>query len=458
MDESTISKSPTPHVNRPIRCTPGPDGSRVPRRRRSRSGLTTAPMLGSGLSGLLGRYKAGASSLSRDQVTDSQSLLFDEPAIIGPVVASDTTPAPSDILETLTSTPIQSGISSPNSTPPIWESQLPKSREIQNLAYTPGRVHESPSAKLSEFSQTTCADPRQFPDDTATYGAAARAIPDDYRNRLSQPASFGLPVWESQQMKQRLDFDRKVQRTGQTTSNTLLPPVHVFIDYSNYYCGFFDSWKVAQGFHPSSRLTAPHHNFSRLVQILERSRTIEKRVLVGSVASHTKNTPDHWPAHFKEAAAYGFRMMIHTRVPKLTTTPSKRRRGNQNPFKLNEVSTASSDESTGLVFQPLAQIKNGEQGVDECLQLHITTSLLERQAPATMVLVTGDAAEAEFSDGFKVYAEFVLERNWNLELFTWKRSVSSAWKNYNFMQQYSNQFRIIYLDDFLEELSDEQPW
>jgi len=93
-----------------------------------------------------------------------------------------------------------------------------------------------------------------------------------------------------------------------------------------------------------------------------------------------------------------------------------------------------------------------EQGVDELLHLKISDSLLDTAVPSTIVLATGDAAEAEYSGGFLKYVERALKKGWKVELVAWKDSISQEYRSYEFRKRWANKFTIIELDDYLEEL------
>lgn len=79
-------------------------------------------------------------------------------------------------------------------------------------------------------------------------------------------------------------------------------------------------------------------------------------------------------------------------------------------------------------------------------------SILDNRDPGTMVLATGDAAQAQFSDGFKQHATRALRAGWKVEVISWSRNMSSAWYEPDFLSEYGDQIRIIKLDEFLEEL------
>ncbi|KAI1826574.1 hypothetical protein F4861DRAFT_65269 [Xylaria intraflava] len=233
--------------------------------------------------------------------------------------------------------------------------------------------------------------------------------------------------------------------------------LHIFVDISNIHVGFSESWKISQNIPLHHRVRTPAFNFKVLCSIMQRNRPTEKKILVGSVA-HTVTSPAQWPQHFVEARAQGYKMNILNRVQKISSGGIKGRRNTplQRATIVAGADPTSSDESTGDQAKAGYATRNGEQGVDELLHLNMMDSVLDLiQKPGTMILATGDAARAEFSDGFLQYATRALDQGWNLELVTWKRSISSAWMNPKFRNKYGRRFRIIYLDEFLEELNED---
>ncbi|KAK5001431.1 hypothetical protein LTR39_006966, partial [Cryomyces antarcticus] len=95
-----------------------------------------------------------------------------------------------------------------------------------------------------------------------------------------------------------------------------------------------------------------------------------------------------------------------------------------------------------------------EQGVDEILHLKILESIVDTETPSTVVLATGDAAEAEYSQGFMRMVERALTKGWKVELVSWSKNISGAYKRQDFLRQWGDRFRIIELDDYAEELLD----
>lgn len=103
-----------------------------------------------------------------------------------------------------------------------------------------------------------------------------------------------------------------------------------------------------------------------------------------------------------------------------------------------------------------------EQGVDELLQLHMLQSIVdtpplfgefgEPLSPGTMVLATGDGAEAEFSDGFFNHVRRALKHGWRVEVVGFQHNMNQVWDEQAIPDEWRAQFRLIFLDDFAEEL------
>ncbi|KAJ8132589.1 hypothetical protein O1611_g1030 [Lasiodiplodia mahajangana] len=233
-------------------------------------------------------------------------------------------------------------------------------------------------------------------------------------------------------------------------------PLHIFVDMSNIHIGFCNSWKISQNIPIDRRVRAPAFNFKILTSIMERNRPAKKKVLASSVPSHVVSRTQ-WPQHFVDAEKQGYKTSILSRVQKLSPVKHGRRRKTtpQGPAITHPTNMVTSgDESAEDTGRPSYETRNGEQGVDEILHLNMMNSILDNmQEPGTMILATGDAAQAEFSEGFLEYASRALSQGWNLELVTWKATISSAWMNPVFRTKYGERFRIIYLDDFLGELN-----
>lgn len=93
-----------------------------------------------------------------------------------------------------------------------------------------------------------------------------------------------------------------------------------------------------------------------------------------------------------------------------------------------------------------------EQGVDELLQLKMLQTLTDSSGPGTMIVATGDASPAEFSDGFYKNVIRALERGWLVEVVGFSANMSQAWFDDAFLDKWATQLRVFILDELVEEL------
>lgn len=220
--------------------------------------------------------------------------------------------------------------------------------------------------------------------------------------------------------------------------------VHVFVDLSNITIGFYDALKLSHQIPVNKRMKAPRFCFEHLAHVLERGRVVEKRVLAGSLLTTYARK---WPSYMQEAKILGYDMNILQRVIK-ASSPTRKPRGLGRP---DAEWTTSDDCASPNEDATAVQMKQGEQGVDELLHLKMCQSALDA-LPGTAVIATGDAAEAEFSDGFKANVERLLRQGWNVEIIGWSKGLSKAWRDSAFTEQWNDQVRLIELDPFVEEL------
>ncbi len=198
--------------------------------------------------------------------------------------------------------------------------------------------------------------------------------------------------------------------------------------------GFQDSLKIARGLGINARVRRQPLSFHNLSLVLERGRPTAKRVLVGS---------DNFPA-IQEAKTIGYETNILDRVHKAKElTPRQKRYSNANG------AASSGSETTAVMYAPEKWV---EQAVDEILHLKILESVVDAKEPSTIVLATGDAAEAEYSQGFLKMVERAMAKGWKVELCSFRRNISGAYRKNDFRGRWGNQFTIIEMDDFVEEL------
>ncbi|KIY02870.1 uncharacterized protein Z520_01335 [Fonsecaea multimorphosa CBS 102226] len=226
-----------------------------------------------------------------------------------------------------------------------------------------------------------------------------------------------------------------------TPLNTSDIGIHVFVDISNISIGFHDSMKLARGMPRETRLKRvplAFHNFSL---ILERGRPCAKRVLVGS---------DKYPA-IQQAKSIGYETNILERVHKAKElTPRQKKYQSRSGGE-----TSGSETNMGLPRNSGPE-KWVEQAVDEILHLKILESIIDTQKPSTIVLATGDAAEAEYSDGFLRMVERALKNQWRVELVSFRLNTSSLYKRREFRTRWGQLFKCIEADPYVEFLIDEE--
>lgn len=199
--------------------------------------------------------------------------------------------------------------------------------------------------------------------------------------------------------------------------------------------GFVDALKLARGQLVTTRVRNQPFSFHNFSLILERGRKATKRVLVGS---------DNFPS-IQEAKLIGYETNILEKVQKGkgSTPRQKRYRGDQGP------SGQSSGSETATRYKPEKWV---EQAVDEILHLKILESIVDAKTPSTIVLATGDAAEAEYSLGFLKMVERALEKGWKVELVSFRQNMSGLYKRKEFRLRWGKLFKIIQLDSFAELL------
>ncbi|PKY07360.1 hypothetical protein P168DRAFT_302305 [Aspergillus campestris IBT 28561] len=244
------------------------------------------------------------------------------------------------------------------------------------------------------------------------------------------------------------EYAETVAQMGQPTQSQAdavrSRPIHVFVDMSNIMVGFHDAVKVSRNIAITTRIRRLPLSFKNFSLILERGRPIAKRVLVGS---------DRFAA-INEGERLGYEANILDRVHKVKHLTARQQR-----FRKNPSARAGLHDAVGGSGSETNDAPDGsggerwvEQGVDEILHLKILESLLDTDDPATIVLATGDAAEAEFSGGFMKMVERALRRGWNVELVSFSKVTSNAYRRKEFRAKWRDQFQVMALDGYIEEL------
>jgi len=261
--------------------------------------------------------------------------------------------------------------------------------------------------------------------------------------------------------------------------------IHVFVDASNILIGFMDTLKRVRGIPPWQRVPSVDLNFHALALLMERRRPVARRILAGSTPEITA---------FEEAREVGYETNILDKVYKAKELTERqrffaiqdreRRKGNgyQSGGSESAGNGPAAASTLGLSPKDAMAVAFGtspaapsdlpppnpkwiEQAVDEILHLKILESVVDVDIPSsawsdsllpntapTMVLATGDAAEAEYSQGFMKMVQRALSKGWNVEVAAWGKSVSQEYRRMEQSKVLGNRFKIIELDNYAEEL------
>lgn len=260
-------------------------------------------------------------------------------------------------------------------------------------------------------------------------------------------------IWSREQQadalssKIRLKFPLPSSADAPQNVSTCDSDLHIFVDASNIVISFFEKIKRSRGFHPSQPLSNVPFNFRGLAQILERGRRVERRILVGSHRASLHSLSSKRAPYLVEAEKCLYEINLLERVLKhKPSRQAKQRLSNGNGY------ATISGYSSGDEHPTCTPKVMSEQAVDEILHMKLLESLVDATKPATIVLASGDAAEAEYSGGFLRNVERALERGWKVELVAWRDNIGYEYRNHAFLAKWKGKFSIIELDDFLEEL------
>ncbi|KAH6989459.1 hypothetical protein BKA56DRAFT_477553, partial [Ilyonectria sp. MPI-CAGE-AT-0026] len=202
--------------------------------------------------------------------------------------------------------------------------------------------------------------------------------------------------------------------------------VHVFIDMSNISISFLKAVRARYSLPDAVRFTPlPSLNLSFLHELLVRDRGTK---VLNAGCSIRPNRAE--PTYIQDLRDLGYRVDLRQR-------------------RVDSQGGQAPDETRGDSGNP----RYVEDMVDETLQIRIGESVMKYfDKPGTLILATGDARPAKFSDGFFIYAERALKMGWNVEVVSWKASLSGAWTNPTWAKPWGDRFRVIELDGYLDDL------
>lgn len=114
-------------------------------------------------------------------------------------------------------------------------------------------------------------------------------------------------------------------------------------------------------------------------------------------------------------------------------------------------------EQMGFNTTLLQRVENGfgilrEQTVDEMLHLRIANTILRCRNPETIVLLSGDGRVSKTGTSFPEQLRFALERDWNVEVYSWRVSYNSI-RYGQLKTEFPNQVQVCLLDDYYYSLT-----
>ncbi|CEJ82880.1 hypothetical protein VHEMI02923 [[Torrubiella] hemipterigena] len=204
--------------------------------------------------------------------------------------------------------------------------------------------------------------------------------------------------------------------------------VHIFLDMSNIDISFHKCLRTRHQLPQDSRFNPmPRLNLTLLTEILLRGRQADRMFASCSILPGRSAEP----RFVQDLRNLGYSTDVRTR---------------KRVEELEQTSASAIGTTT---------VRYVEDLVDETLQTRMAESAMSCfQNPGTMVLATGDAKPAQYSDGFLAYVERALQMGWNVEVVSWRSSLSTSWRDTRWKGQWGDRFSVIELDEFVDELLD----
>lgn len=367
----------------------------------------------------------------------------------------------------------------PQEVPAVVPSTAPAPTQTQNITF---------DALAPASSQDLLLEPQQAPRATTPvhHGLVPRTVrPVTVPRTCSQPAVVQQPpttptphrksfsgqrpaLTIRSQVERHYHLFNKLMETFPDDRKWLVAPMqmlnernsahglHVFVDASNIMIGLKDMLRY-HGLHHN----AYDMSFDSLALLMERRRPVAKRFFAGS---HREANPlPHVAKLVETSKAVGYDSVMQEQVLIVREDSEKKKFFNDVKkmgwHKATQIrsSGSGSDSETGpsaVTPKTPSAPKWVEQGVDEILHLKMCQSIIDTEVPSTMVLATGDGAVAEMSDGFLAHVERALKKGWKVELISWGQQINGGYRRRQFRAKWAEQFTIIELDEFLEDLID----
>ncbi|TQW09563.1 Cystathionine beta-synthase, core [Cordyceps javanica] len=207
--------------------------------------------------------------------------------------------------------------------------------------------------------------------------------------------------------------------------------VHIFLDMSNIEISFQKALRKRYGIADAARFSPlPRLNLQFLTELLVRGRYSRGLHVGCSILPGRKE-----PRYVQTLRDLGYQVDVR-----------ERKRVEDGGLDIPQSKPASTvgRKSVSRYVEDL---------VDETLQTRMAEAVMEYfQEQGTIVLATGDAKPAQYSDGFFRFVERSLRMGWNVELVAWHGSLSSSWKDTDWTATWGEKFRVIELDCFIYDL------
>jgi hypothetical protein len=146
----------------------------------------------------------------------------------------------------------------------------------------------------------------------------------------------------------------------------------------------------------------------------------------------------------EEIEARGYESLVLERVMKATP--------NKHVSRTHSGARSRGQPSSGSESAVREKMRNVEQAVDEVLHLRMATSIMDADKPGTMIVATGDAKEAEYSEGFLKMVERALKAGWKVEIVSFQQQLSYAYQKKELLAKWGANYRTIQLDPYIEQL------
>jgi hypothetical protein len=162
------------------------------------------------------------------------------------------------------------------------------------------------------------------------------------------------------------------------TVHASMQPVYIFMDNANI---FIPAQEIAASREDGSASREVRIQFDRLYELARASRQVKSALCVGSV-------PPEMDAVWVKLRTSGVNVELFER----------------------------------------GEDSRSEQGVDQCLQVHMLRALVDVEIPGVVVLLTGDGAGYWDGVGFHADLERMKRKGWGVEVLSWEASCNKRLK------------------------------